>query len=532
MTTIASDTGAAPPDLVPIRPISELSGADVAYAGGKGASLGQLTRAGLPVPPGFVVGAPVRAAIGAARQAVDDDEMPGWLAEAIGTAYEELCQGELDAPVAVRSSATTEDAASASHAGMHETFLNVRGRDAVVEAVKRCWQSHELDIAVVVQRQIPTTRAGGMCTIDPATGERDHLVIEGALWPGEPVASGQISPERYVVEKGTMTIVGKRERGAKRGFGSVLSDDELLRLAELGLATERERRTPQDTEWAFDREDNIWMLQSRPITTLAPASAVGRAVGAPSALIGTRLLVNLSEPSQVERAARLDVDGVGLVRAELMLMEALEGAHTREWPADGLGEKLVQRMSVALLSFAAGFTPRPVIYRPTDIRVDEPDLLELELTAIERVWEVGYSNVHVMLPFARTKRDLPRCRELVGAAGLLDRPGFELWVTAEVATALANLPRYAGLGITGISIRSDDPSALLLHAVRRLTARARAAGLQTSICGQAPSDYPEYAELLVRAGIDAISVAPDAVERTRGLIAAAEKRLLLEAARA
>jgi phosphoenolpyruvate synthase/pyruvate phosphate dikinase len=533
MTTIAKDTAAAPPDLVPIRPISELSNADTAYAGGKGASLGQLTRAGLPVPPGFVVGTPAFAAIRAARQAVDDNEMPGWLADAIGAAYDELCHGELDAPVAVRSSATAEDAASASYAGMHETFLNVRGREAVIDAVKRCWHSQpsEVDIAVVVQRQIPSTRAGAMCTIDPTTGERDHLVIEGSLSLGEPVAAGQISPERYVVEKGNMTIVGKRERGAERCRGPLLSDDELLRLAELGLATEREYGAPQDTEWAFDPEDNIWMLQSRPITTLVPASADGRAMGAPSAATGTRLLVNLSEPSQVERAARLDVDGVGLVRAELMLVEALEGVHTRELPAEAPGEKLVQRISAALLTFAAGFEPRPVTYRTTDIRMNEPDLLELELTAVERVWEVGHTNVHVMLPFARTERELLRCRELVGAAGLLDRPGFELWVTAGVPTALPNLERYASLGITGISICSGDPRRLVLEDLRELISRAHATGLQTSICGQAPSVHPEYAELLVRAGIDAISVTPDAVERTRRLIAAAEKRLLIEAAR-
>src|SRR5690242_4507907 len=138
MTTIANQTIVVPPDLVPVRPFSDLSTADVAYAGGKGANLGQLTRGGVPVPRGFVVGAPAYAAFRTetglgdrlegllgnldvedtaalqaaalrARDAVRDSAMPDWLADAIGTAYEALCQDEVDAPVAVRSSATAED---------------------------------------------------------------------------------------------------------------------------------------------------------------------------------------------------------------------------------------------------------------------------------------------------------------------------------------------------------------------------------------------------------------------------------------
>jgi pyruvate,water dikinase len=157
-----------------------------------------------------------------------------------------------------------------------------------------------------------------------------------------------------------------------------------------------------------------------------------------------------------------------------------------------------------------------------------------------------------MLPFVRTERELAACRQLIADAGLLDRPGFELWIMAEVPSVLFNLERYAKLGIAGISIGSNDLTQLLLGADRdsellaqtfderdpavtgylnELIPSARALGLQTSICGQAPSVHPEYAELLVRAGIDAISVSMDALERTRRLVAAAEQRLVLEAAR-
>ena len=183
-----------------VRRFADLSRDDVAIAGGKGANLGELTRAGLPVPPGFVVSAPayaafceesgLRARLAEQLRDVDVDDtlaleaaargagelvaatpMPGWLEEAIVAAYRELAGGDRDQAVAVRSSATAEDTESASFAGMNETFLNIRGADAVVDAVRRCWASlfgartvfyratrgfsqADMDIAVVVQRQV------------------------------------------------------------------------------------------------------------------------------------------------------------------------------------------------------------------------------------------------------------------------------------------------------------------------------------------------------------------------------------------
>jgi pyruvate,water dikinase len=265
-----------------------------------------------------------------------------------------------------------------------------------------------------------------------------------------------------------------------------------------------------------------------------------------------------------------------------MLVEALDGTHPRKLLAEGRRDEFVERMTEALTVFAGGFAPRPITYRTTDFRtnefrgldggeqfepeeanpmigfrgalryVEQPDVFSLELEAIGRVWEAGHTNFHIMLPFVRTADELERCRNLVAQAGLLGLPGFELWIMAEVPSVLFNLERYAKLGIAGISIGSNDLTQLLLGAdrdsgqlsktfderdpavtdyLRELIPRARAAGLQTSICGQAPSVHPEYAELLVRAGIDAISVSIDVVDRTRRLIAAAEQRVLLEAAR-
>jgi len=770
----------SPPTTAFIRPFADLGHEDVAYAGGKGANLGELTRAGLPVPPGFVLGAPayaafcdesglrerleellavldvedgaaLEAASAAAREAVLDARMPAALSEAITAAYRELVgvddSGvEFDAGVAVRSSATAEDTASASFAGMNETFLNTRGSEAVIDAVKRCWVSlfgartiyyrgrrgfsqAAMDIAVVVQRQILSTRAGVMFTADPAGGGSEELVIEGSFGLGEAVVSGSVSPDRYVVRKRDLAITTRsvrpkelaieaapgggtltRELSGEESGRAVLSDAEVIQLAELGMQIEEHYASAQDTEWSFDPDGTVWMLQSRPITTAggehasaagaggkilvrglgaAPGSASGRvrllsdphdtqafndgevlvahmttpdwvplmrkaaaivtdsggmtchaaivtrelgipcivgtsdatrrlrdgelvtvdathgtvlegilestaraagatgrqtlsAPGGPP-VTATRLLVNLSEPSQVERTAALEVEGVGLLRAELMVIEALEGTHPKQLIEEGRSEEFLTRMADALNVFAAGFHPRPITYRTIDFRtnefrnlrggerfepqeanpmigyrgalryVQEPEVFALEMQAVRRVWDAGHENFHVMLPFVRTAAELARCRELVADAGLFERRGFELWIMAEVPSVLFNLERYAALGIAGISIGSNDLTQLMLGADRdsevlaatfderdpaivdylsALIPRARELGLRTSICGQAPSVHPEYAELLVRLGIENISVSVDAVDRTRRLIAAAEQRVLLDAARA
>jgi pyruvate,water dikinase len=749
-----------------VRGFGDLSRTDVPFAGGKGANLGELTAAGLDVPPGFVVGAPayadfvdgtgLRERIAAALEHINVDDtaalesactevravieaapVPERLRAVIVDAYAAIGGGQ--APVAVRSSATAEDTASASFAGMNETFLNVSGADAVVDAVRRCWGSlfgartvfyrakrglgqADMDIAVVVQQQIASTRAGVMFTVDPATGRDDRLVIEGSFGLGEAVVSGQVSPDRWVVAKRTLHVLAHETRhkelvieGAPDGHGTVtrpadeneadapaLSDDEVRMLAELGRRIEAHYGSPQDTEWAFDAGGRAYILQSRPVTSTgheageagkvllrglgaAPGAAAGRvrlvaslaeasaledgeilvthmtapdwvplmrrasaivtdsggmtchaaivsrelgipcvvgtgeatsrlrdgeevtvdagrgivtegrrveavaAQAAPAtpaaasgAVTATRLLVNLSEPSQVERAASLDVDGVGLLRAELMILEALEGTHPRRLIEEGRTEEFIQRMTDALTTFASGFAPRPITYRTIDFRtnefrglaggedyepeeanpmigyrgafryVREPDLLGLELEAVKRVYDAGHDNLHVMLPFVRTVPELEECMRLVAQSGLTSRRGFELWIMAEVPSVLFNLERYAHLGIAGISIGSNDLTQLLLgadrdsailaevfderdHAVvsylQELIPRARKLGLATSICGQAPSVHPEYAELLVRAGIDAVSVNIDAVDRARRLLAAAEQRVLLEAAR-
>jgi pyruvate,water dikinase len=178
----------------------------------------------------------------------------------------------------------------------------------------------------------------------------------------------------------------------------------------------------------------------------------------------------------------------------------------------------------------------------------DPELFRCELAALKRVRET-LPNLHLMIPFVRTGSEFRSCRSIVEESGLLDQRDFQLWVMAEVPSIVYWLDEYARAGLHGVSIGSNDLTQLVLGVdrdndvlaplfderdravvatIRAIVAACRRLGLHSSICGQAPSVYPEYAELLVRLGIDSISVNPDVIEQTRHNIAAAEQRILLD----
>ena len=286
-----------------IRTLEQLSATDVGLAGGKGANLGELTRAGFPVPPGFVLTTTaynafvrangLQAAITAALpEAAPSDpaelaraatviaghfaagRVPAEIADDLRQAYLALGGGL----VAVRSSATAEDLPTASFAGQQETFLNVSGAAAVREATARCWASlwtaramayrarqgispDSVSLAVVVQRMVAAEAAGVLFTANPLTGDPDEMVINAVRGCGEALVSGQVTPEEIVVGYGTWTV-----RWRDSPAGRVLAEAQVGQLARLGEQIAAHYGRPQDIEWAW-AGGRFHVFQARPITT-------------------------------------------------------------------------------------------------------------------------------------------------------------------------------------------------------------------------------------------------------------------------
>lgn len=301
----------------------------LARVGGKAANLGETTRAGLPVPPGFCLTTEAyRRAVGPAgledvhsalaatgdhdlaalatlaaraRELILGVDVPPEIAASVRESYAAL---GTDVPVAVRSSATAEDLPLASFAGQQDTYLNVLGADAVLDAVRRCWASLWTDravayrathgispstvaLAVVVQRMVDAAVAGVLFTANPVTGRRHEAVIDASPGLGEAVVSGAVNPDHFVVDTATGAIPERRPGdkaiairplpggGTERTVlppdsGPSLDDAEVRELAALGSTVERHYGAPQDIEWAIDAAGKLWLVQSRPITTLYP----------------------------------------------------------------------------------------------------------------------------------------------------------------------------------------------------------------------------------------------------------------------
>ncbi|MFC9555269.1 phosphoenolpyruvate synthase [Rhodococcus sp. NPDC056960] len=313
--------------------------------------------------------------------------------------------------------------------------------------------------------------------------------------------------------------------------------------------------------------------------TPSPVSARPGGGVAPE-VTATSVYVNLATPDAAERVAASDVDGVGLLRAEFMIMDALGGTHPAAMIAQGRRDEYVAKMAAAVERIAAAFAPRPVIYRAIDLRtnefadlsggdvephednpmigyrgcfryVREPELFRLDLDVLFTVRK-RYPNVHLMIPFVRTRWELAQCLADLDTHPLGSDRRMHRWIMAEVPSVAYWIPQYAALGIDGVSIGTNDLTQLVLgvdrdseicrdlfdtmdpavlDAIDVIIDRATRAGLTTSLCGQAVSTNPALAEHLVRKGITSVSVAPDVAATTRRNVSAAERRILLDRAR-
>lgn len=312
-----------------IKQFNEINQHDVSSAGGKGASLGEMITAGIPVPPGFVILADTyERFIKAGQLNQEIDAILGKVDPAESTTVEaasekiqsliltttipdEIANAILDAQdrlgasyMAVRSSATAEDSAETAWAGQLDTFLNTTDKN-VLENVKKCWASlytsrsifyrfknqlhdKEISVAVVVQKMVESDQAGVAFSVHPVTQDREKMIIEAGFGLGEAVVSGRITPDSYVVDKNGGQIIdvnlGDQEKGIFRGENGgtewrqlsinentskrVLDDSEIIDLSHIVMNIENHYGFPVDVEWAREN-GKFFIVQSRPITTLS-----------------------------------------------------------------------------------------------------------------------------------------------------------------------------------------------------------------------------------------------------------------------
>ena len=287
----------------------------------------------------------------------------------------------------------------------------------------------------------------------------------------------------------------------------------------------------------------------------------------------TKVYVNLAEPELAEAVAARHVDGVGLLRAEFMIAQI--GGHPRFMLHEGKGAQFVTELTRGITTFAKAFRPRPVVYRTTDFKTNEyrnlrggdkyeeseenpmlgyrgcsrytreAEVLRLEIEAIKRVCQ-HYDNLYVMIPFVRFVDEMEKIKRFFVAEGLYQFPTFRLWMMVEVPSNVFLIDKFIDVGIDGISIGSNDLTQLILgidrdnsklaaefderneavlQAIEKVIKVSVSKGITSSICGQAPSVYPELIENLVKWGITSVSVTPDMIDKTRRMIAAAEAKL-------
>jgi pyruvate,water dikinase len=290
----------------------------------------------------------------------------------------------------------------------------------------------------------------------------------------------------------------------------------------------------------------------------------------------TNVYVNLAEPDRAKIVAKMNVDGVGLFRAEFMMAQI--GTHPRKFIDDKKESLFIHQLAAGMTTICEAFHPRPVVYRASDFRTNEfrglaggekyepkeenpmlgyrgaaryiadPRVFEMELEAIKIVRNKhGLKNLSLMIPFVRSAKELLEVKKIVIGAGLSRSSSFHFWMMVEIPTNVISIDKYLDIGIDGVSIGSNDLTMLILGtdrdnsevakdfhemdeavlwALERTIKACAKQGITSSICGQAPSDYPELVEKLVSWGVTSVSVNADVVDGVRQTIYEAERKLI------
>jgi len=310
---------------------------------------------------------------------------------------------------------------------------------------------------------------------------------------------------------------------------------------------------------------------TRTIKTSSVASLLREAIST-----RTKIYVNLAQPELVDMVSKRNVDGVGLLRAEFIIGQI--GKHPQYMIKQGLQEEFIEKLCCGIESFAKAFDPRPVVYRTTDFKTNEyrdlkggsefeeeeenpmigyrgasryiadTDVFKMELEAIKRVRR-NHKNLYVMIPFVRTINEIKNTIAIMESEGLKRSDNFKIWMMVEVPSNVFLIKEFIEAGIDGVSIGSNDLTQLILGvdrdseklrdtfderneavlmALEKVITTASKMGITSSICGQAPSFYPDLTEKLVSWGITSVSVSPDMIGTTREIVAKAEAKLKLD----
>lgn len=390
----------------------------------------------------------------------------------------------------------------------------------------------------------------------------------GKIAPGDVLVAEQTNPDFVPAMRKAVAIV--TERGGRTSHAAIVSR-ELGIPAVVGAKDIRKRLKDGDVITVNGSTGEVY---KGAVVSPSPSS---HGSGAKEHLkTATKVYVNLAEPSRAEAISHMNADGVGLLRAEFMIADI--GTHPKKLIAEHKEHLFIDTLAAQLETFCTSFAPRPVVYRTTDFKTneyrhlkggeayepEEPNpmlgfrgaarytadtrVFDMELEAIKKVRnKMGLKNLWLMVPFVRTPKELMDVKKLIAASDLTRSSTFKLWLMVEIPTNVIRIDDFLDVGIDGVSIGSNDLTMLMLgtdrdnsevaydfserdptmlwafeHVIKACSKR----GVTVSICGQAPSDYPDLVEKLVSWGITSISVNPDAVDHVRETIYEAEKKVV------
>lgn len=426
---------------------------------------------------------------------------------------------------------------------------------------------------------------------------RTPEAVQAHLFPtGSILVAKTITPDLIPLLKRVGGLV--TEQGGMTGHGAILAR-ELGIPAVIGVSEATEQIKMGESIWVDGDRGEVYRVSSRNWMQDQYSSTVDtnleiKPIFSENLLqvpIATQLMVNVSQSSSWQRlqsAKNLPIDGVGLVRSELMVLDVLDSGDASDfsqWLEPQNQSKFIEAMAKDLQKISATIAPRPLFYRALDLREfhgsvrpfwhgEESELIaltrffnnqinaqnqnqystlfELEIAVLNTLYQSGADNIRLVLPFVRSVEEFKVYRSYIERTELIHNPRFQVWIMAEVPSVVFLLSEYIQAGVQGIAIGTNDLSQFLLgidrnqthkpahlnelnpamlKVIQQLITEARTAQIPCSICGDAPVLYPELINHLIRWGVTSISVNPDALERTYLAIARAEKLLMLEHSR-